>query len=239
MSSAGTICRSVRHSFSAAITIKPESAFRIALRDDPSSAEAQYGLGSVYLKQDKNAEARASFEQALKLTASYPDTGPNAWNNLGLLATREGRTSDAIGYFQEALRMSPDYWIALENLGNAYPPAETLGRSTRHIGTGRGSQTKGPGSKLQPGHGLCADGRHRTRLPISAKCFEIAPRLSGGIKQSRDPISCEPGAAMKQWPSLRNASVPRPVSIRLTSTWHAFTAWRAIAIRRAPCCSNC
>jgi Flp pilus assembly protein TadD len=97
-----------------------ESAFRIALRDDPSSAEAQYGLGSVYLKQDKNAEARASFEQALKLTASYPDTGPNAWNNLGLLATREGRTSDAIGYFQEALRMSPDYWIALENLGNAY-----------------------------------------------------------------------------------------------------------------------
>jgi Flp pilus assembly protein TadD len=97
-----------------------ESAFRIAVRDDPSSAEAQYGLGSVYLKQDKNARARASFEQTLKLTASYPDTAPNAWNNLGLLATREGRTADAIGCFQEALRLSPDYWIALENLGNAY-----------------------------------------------------------------------------------------------------------------------
>ncbi len=95
-------------------------AFALALRDDPASAEAQYGLGSVYLKQDKNAEARASFERALKLTASYPDTAPNAWNNLGLLATREGRTVDAIGYFQEALRISPDYWIALENLGNAY-----------------------------------------------------------------------------------------------------------------------
>jgi Flp pilus assembly protein TadD len=96
------------------------ASFARALRDDPSSAEAHYGLGSVYLKQEKNAEARASFEQALKLTASYPDTGPNAWNNLGLLATREGRTSDAIGHFQEALRLSPDYWIALENLGNAY-----------------------------------------------------------------------------------------------------------------------
>jgi tetratricopeptide (TPR) repeat protein len=96
------------------------ASFQSALRDDPSSAEAQYGLGSVYLKQEKNGDARASFEQALKLTASYPDTVPNAWNNLGLLATREGRTSDAIGYFQEALRLSPDYWIALENLGNAY-----------------------------------------------------------------------------------------------------------------------
>ena len=95
-------------------------AFALALRDDPASAEAQYGLGSVYLKQDKNADARSSFEQALKLTASYPDTAPSAWNNLGLLATREGRTAEAIGHFQEALRISPDYWIALENLGNAY-----------------------------------------------------------------------------------------------------------------------
>ena len=111
---------SVRRSFSAAITIKPRRLSRLALRDDPSSAEAHYGLGSVYLKQEKNAQARASFEQALKLTASYPDTAPNAWNNLGLLATREGRTDEAIGYFQEALRLSPDYWIALENLGNAY-----------------------------------------------------------------------------------------------------------------------
>ncbi len=96
------------------------ASFQLALRDDPSSAEAHYGLGGVYLKQEKNADARASFEQSLKLTASYPDTVPNAWNNLGLLATREGRTNDAIGYFQEALRSSPDYWIALENLGNAY-----------------------------------------------------------------------------------------------------------------------
>ncbi len=97
-----------------------EASFARALRDDPSSAEAQYGLGSVYLNQNKNTDARDSFERTLKLTASYPDTVPNAWNNLGLIATREGRTGDAVGHFQEALRVSPDYWIALENLGNAY-----------------------------------------------------------------------------------------------------------------------
>ena len=97
-----------------------EASFRLALDDDPSSAEAQYGLGSVYLKQEKPSEARASFEQALKLNASYPDTRPNAWNNLGLLATREGRTGYAIASFEEALRLNPSHWIALENLGNAY-----------------------------------------------------------------------------------------------------------------------
>jgi tetratricopeptide (TPR) repeat protein len=97
-----------------------ETAFLQALRDDPSSAEACYGLGSVYLKQERVREARDSFERAVKLSASYPDTLPNAWNNLGLLAMREGHTDKAAGYFQEALRVSPDYWIALENLGNAY-----------------------------------------------------------------------------------------------------------------------
>jgi len=94
--------------------------FRFALGDDPSSAEANYGIGSVYLKQGKIAGARASFEQALKLTPGFPDTEPNARNNLGLIAAREGRTDEAIRYFEETIRLSPDYWIALENLGNAY-----------------------------------------------------------------------------------------------------------------------
>jgi tetratricopeptide (TPR) repeat protein/peroxiredoxin len=96
------------------------SAFEHALADDPSSAEALYGLGSVYLEQGKTAKARESFEGATKLQASYPDTLPNAWNNLGLLATRENRIEEAIPYFQQALRLSPDHLVALENLGNAY-----------------------------------------------------------------------------------------------------------------------
>jgi tetratricopeptide (TPR) repeat protein len=96
------------------------ASFQIALRDDPTSAEALYGIGSVFLDQKKSVEARESFERALKLPASYPDTLANCWNNLGLLAAREGRTAEAIGYFQEALKLSPDHMIALDNLGSAY-----------------------------------------------------------------------------------------------------------------------
>jgi tetratricopeptide (TPR) repeat protein len=96
------------------------SSFERAFNDDPSSAEALYGIGSVYLEQGKSAQARASFQGVTKLQASYPDTLPNAWNNLGLIATREDRIEEAIPYFQEALRLSPDHLVALENLGNAY-----------------------------------------------------------------------------------------------------------------------
>ncbi len=96
------------------------ASFQLALRDDPSSAEACYGLGSAYLSLQKTAEARESFEHATKLRASYPDTLANAWNNLGLLATQEGRTDEAIRCFQQALQLNPDHLIALNNLGNAY-----------------------------------------------------------------------------------------------------------------------
>jgi tetratricopeptide (TPR) repeat protein len=94
--------------------------FRSALKDNPASAEACYGLGSVYLKQGKATQARDDFERAVELTASYPETTPNAWNNLGLLAAREGETEKAIGYFEKALQLDPDRLIVLQNLGNAY-----------------------------------------------------------------------------------------------------------------------
>jgi tetratricopeptide (TPR) repeat protein/peroxiredoxin len=96
------------------------ASFKIALRDDLSSAEALYGIGSVYLEQQKLTEARDSFERALKLRASYPDTLANSWNNLGLIAGRDGRAQDAVNYFQAALKVSPDHLIALDNLGSAY-----------------------------------------------------------------------------------------------------------------------
>jgi tetratricopeptide (TPR) repeat protein/peroxiredoxin len=97
-----------------------EASFQQALRDDPSSAEALYGIGSVYLNQNKNTLARETFERAVKLSANYPDTLPDAWNNLGVIATREGRVGDSVPFFLEALRLNPHHLLSLDNLGDAY-----------------------------------------------------------------------------------------------------------------------
>jgi len=97
-----------------------EVFFQQALRDSPSSAEALYGIGSVYLNQNKNREARQTFERSVKLEASYPETLPDAWNNLGVLATRENRVDDAIECFRQAVKLSPRHVLSLDNLGNAY-----------------------------------------------------------------------------------------------------------------------
>jgi tetratricopeptide (TPR) repeat protein len=97
-----------------------EAWFQLALKDDPSNAEAHYGLGSVYLKQDRNSEAKASFERTVQLKTNYAMTLTNAWNNLGLLAARQGNMTEAISHFQEALRLDPNHVVALDNLGAAY-----------------------------------------------------------------------------------------------------------------------
>jgi tetratricopeptide (TPR) repeat protein len=110
-----------------------EAFFRRAMQDDPASAEALYGLGSVYLQQQKLKEARESFERALKLRASYPGTIPNAWNNLGILSAREGNTPAAIEFFQKALQIDPAHLIALLNLGNAYRQRKNWGEAKKTL----------------------------------------------------------------------------------------------------------
>ena len=97
-----------------------EAFLEQAVKNDPTSAEAIYGLGSAFLQQNKSKEARDCFQHALQLHSSYPGTLPNAWNNLGILAAREGNTDAAIQHFQRALRIDPEHSIALLNLGNAY-----------------------------------------------------------------------------------------------------------------------
>ena len=101
-----------------------EHFLHLALRDDPDNSEALYGIGSIYLQENKTTEARATFERVIKLPQRYPGTLPNAWNNLGLLSAREGRTDEAIQQFQQALQLDPDHFIALENLGNAFRQAK-------------------------------------------------------------------------------------------------------------------
>jgi len=97
-----------------------EASFQQALRDNPSSAEALYGIGSVYLNQNKLAAALETFERCLKFSPNYPDTLPDAWNNLGVIATHEGRVGESIPLFLEALRLNPIHLLSLDNLGNAY-----------------------------------------------------------------------------------------------------------------------
>lgn len=96
------------------------AACRLVLENEPYNAEAYYLLGTICLRKQLPTEARENFERALKLKPAYPETWLGAWNNLGMLAIQAGQSEAAIRDFEQAIRLSPDYSIALQNLGNVY-----------------------------------------------------------------------------------------------------------------------
>ena len=108
------------------------TSFQQALQDDPSSAEALYGIGSVYLNQNKDAAAQEMFQRCVQLKPNYPETLPDAWNNLGVLATRENHIDEAIELFRKALGINPQHLLSLDNLGNAYR-AQTRWEEARQV----------------------------------------------------------------------------------------------------------
>ena len=90
--------------------------FQLAVRDNPNDAEAQFNLGTLYLKKAMLAEAREPLERACQLRPIYPE----AVNNLGIIAVQKGQPQEAQRYFQEAIRQDPNYAGALMNLGTLY-----------------------------------------------------------------------------------------------------------------------
>ena len=108
------------------------SSFQQALRDDPTSAEAQYGIGSVYLSQDKNTAAREMFKRCLKLAPSYPDTWPTPGMGLGH-ARQSNRGFDRM--LSASLEAEPASSAISEQPRQRVSRAEAMGRRPGRVRT--------------------------------------------------------------------------------------------------------
>jgi len=69
-------------------------------------------MGLVNEKRNQPEEAQKYYYKALMFLPAFKE----AHNNLGILLVQSGRYEDAIGQFQEALKIKPDYETARRNL---------------------------------------------------------------------------------------------------------------------------
>lgn len=91
-----------------------EEAFLRAIRNQPSSADARYDLGTLYMQQQRWTEA----EDELRKAARLEPHNLMALNNLGVVAASQGRSAEAEQYFNRALSIDPANILALGNLAD-------------------------------------------------------------------------------------------------------------------------
>ena len=172
-------------------------------------------LAACIWTSKRRAEARESFERALKLRASYPDTLANSWNNLGLLAAREGRTGEAIGYFQEALKLSPDHLIALDNLGSAYRQQKRWDDARKTYE--RALEVSSNDAEANYGLGMVFAQNDDTARAFDSlqKALKLRPVYPEALNNLGILYLRTAAAGSRPWQALSNASAWRLPSIRL------------------------
>ena len=96
-----------------------------------NNRRAYENLGQALRERNELTEAYASYERALEL--STPAYQAQIHNAMGLVATRQGRTPEAIAHFQSAVGIEPGLAEAQTNLGNALAGDRRPSEAIKHF----------------------------------------------------------------------------------------------------------
>ncbi|MGK7915980.1 MAG: tetratricopeptide repeat protein [Prochloraceae cyanobacterium] len=91
------------------------------LKQEKGTAQEYYELGSLYLQKKLFVQSISLFQKALKAEKQIdPENQALIYNALGYAYLSQEQYDLAIRQYKEALKLYPEYIIALNNLGNAY-----------------------------------------------------------------------------------------------------------------------
>jgi len=95
------------------MTQSAEEAYRAALLLDPGHNDALYGLGKIYIDQQRYDLAM----EPLQAAAAQDTDDPRIYNALGVIMDQQGQHADAQAYYREGLEHSPRNVSLRNNLG--------------------------------------------------------------------------------------------------------------------------
>ncbi|MEO8936126.1 MAG: tetratricopeptide repeat protein [Burkholderiaceae bacterium] len=162
------------------------------LAKTPKDAQMRFLKGVILAQRGKRAEAVAMFTG---ITQDYPEL-PEPYNNLAVIYAAQGQYDNARGALETAVRVSPNYATAYENLGDVYAAlaARSYEDARRYDGGNAGALRK-----------LTA-----TRAMLTAAPAAAAP--STPVASTPVPPSA-PAEAIR---SQRNVGLPSPAGPRVT-----------------------
>jgi tetratricopeptide (TPR) repeat protein len=100
------------------------------LKNERGTIPEYYELGSIYLEKKMFAQAIAMLKQAIKIEdgAAEPEISP-VHNALGYAYFGQEQYDLAIRQYKEAIKLEPEYVMAMNNLGHAYEQKKLMGQA--------------------------------------------------------------------------------------------------------------
>jgi len=103
---------------------------------NPHDAQAKFKRATVLARLNRDDEAITAFTE---LTQTYPEL-PEPYNNLAALYAKQGRYTEARAALETAVKASPGYGLAYENLGDLYlRMADQAYRRAQSLGSASGT----------------------------------------------------------------------------------------------------
>lgn len=97
------------------------------LQKEKGTAQEYYELGSLYLDKKLYVQAVNLLQKALKTGEKIePENKALIYNALGFTYFSQEQTDLAIRNYKDAIKLDPDYAIALNNLANAYEKKQMI-----------------------------------------------------------------------------------------------------------------
>ena len=153
-------------------------------------------IGLGYLTWRRNQDYRSELAIWSDTVAKWPGN-PRAQYNLGVVLEREGRLVEAIGRYEQALQLQPDYGMAHENLGEVLARTGRIQEAIGHYQQALRIKPDYAEAHGDLGLALMQSGR----IPEAIEHLEYAVRLKPELAEAH----CNLGVALQQAGKLSDA----------------------------------
>ncbi|MFM1841295.1 MAG: photosystem assembly related protein Ycf37 [Cyanobacteriota bacterium] len=100
------------------------------LQNSKGTAKEYYQLGSIYLDKKLYSQSVSLFQKALKAESDVePENKALIYNAMGYAYFAQEQLDLAIRHYKDALKLYPDYVIALNNLANVYEKKQMVNKA--------------------------------------------------------------------------------------------------------------
>jgi len=101
------------------------------LKSEKGTSKEYYELGSLYLEKKLFVQSLSLFQKALKDKELEPENKALIYNAIGYAYFAQEQYDIAIRQYKEALKIYPEYVVALNNLGNVYEKKQMVAKAVK------------------------------------------------------------------------------------------------------------